>query len=286
MFKNKSIIIFILGVFVMLNSCSNNIVTPSSSGYDEKFINLVELLYGQDFLSQGGVESIDTMFSQTNLEGKKILDLGSGLGAMEFHLASKYKIEIVGVDPELSLIDRSNKKLKSKQNNLLGKVKFELLKNHLSLKQFPDNSFDIVVSKESLLHVKNEDKPAYFKEIYRVLKPSGKLIIMDWMHSSPNYSLDLKNMMEMDGITFNLMMPKEYIEIIANSNFRNINFIDKTTIYADLAMQDIEKIKFKQAQIEEMFGKETYQYSLTSWSAQAKAFRDREILAGILIADK
>ena len=44
---------------------------------------------------------------------------------------------------------------------------------------FADASFDIVFSKDALLHV--PDKDALFAEIFRVLKPGGVFAASDWM---------------------------------------------------------------------------------------------------------
>ena len=47
---------------------------------------------------------------------------------------------------------------------------------------FSDSSFDLVTSATTLHHVENVEKVA--KEIYRVLKPGGHMIVMDWTPES------------------------------------------------------------------------------------------------------
>lgn len=99
---------------------------------------------------------------------KSILDVGCGDG---FYLHLLYellpKAKIVG-------IDKDNNALKSASINLKGKslrLKYEDIYN-LS---FANNSFDVVLASEVLEHLKDDFKG--LKEIYRILKPGGLLLI-------------------------------------------------------------------------------------------------------------
>lgn len=74
--------------------------STAEQGYDEGFIELVEMIYGEGFLSQGGSRSIDEMFDGVNLDEMKALDLGSGLGMYDIHLATNHNMQIIGIDPQ------------------------------------------------------------------------------------------------------------------------------------------------------------------------------------------
>ena len=54
---------------------------------------------------------VDSMLEGIDLTGKKVLDLGSGLGGIDFYLAQKYAVEIVGVDVEPFIVDKAEKRL-------------------------------------------------------------------------------------------------------------------------------------------------------------------------------
>jgi cyclopropane fatty-acyl-phospholipid synthase-like methyltransferase len=256
----------------------------ADNGYDADFIDLVELVYGEGYLSQGGPDIMDRMFEGVALDGRSILDLGCGIGGPALYLAENHAATIVGTDPDDIMIQRSQAALG--QAALKGTVTFVKMTDPLSLKQFPDNSFDIITSKEALLHVPFESKQDYFKEVYRVLKPGGHLVILDWMHSSPNYSADVKNMMEMDGVTFYLTTPQDYQKTIAHAGFSSVFLADFTALMADATEKDLAVIDEAKSQIIERFDEETYEYARHSWSIQGRAFAGRELLVGLIRARK
>ncbi len=60
-----------------------------------------------------------------------------------------------------------------KKGILKGSAQFILMDHPAHLNQFSDESFDLVISKETILHIPLEIKKAFFLEIARVLKPGG-----------------------------------------------------------------------------------------------------------------
>lgn len=276
-------------VFIFLQSmnlfslCSSEQVLQE---YDNDFISLVEMVYGEGLLSQGGIHSIDEMLYGIDLEGLKVLDLGCGLGMYDIYLAKYHNTEIIAVDPLEKLIQKANLNLEDHKKTLVGSVSFLVMKNPNNLNEFLDDSFDVVFSKESMLHVPYEAKENCFKEIYRVLKPGGKIIIMDWMHSSPVYTDDTRRMMEMDGLTFQLLTPLEYQNILKSSGFDHIELADTTLKHAEISQQNMDTIIAIEDRIKTQFGEDAYKYSLESWTYQRNAFQTRELLTGILRANK
>ncbi len=49
--------------------------------YAKAFTDALQFMWGEGFLSPGGHEEIDDMLEGHNLAGKRVLDIGSGLGA-------------------------------------------------------------------------------------------------------------------------------------------------------------------------------------------------------------
>ncbi len=117
------------------------------------------------------------------IEGKRVLEIGSGAGAHSALFASKGAIifsvditweRVLATDNKLGLINGS-------ENMALQADAEEL--------PFPNEHFDIVYSNGVLHHTPNTRKAIL--EVFRVLKPKGKAVIMMYARDSLQYWLSL-----------------------------------------------------------------------------------------------
>lgn len=114
------------------------------------------------------------------LEGrKKILDIGCGVGTIDFYLASIGK-DVLGVDVSKNAIklSRENAKLLGLSN----KAKF--LKLDFP-NEIPTGRFDLIVCSEVLEHIR-DDKRA-LAVMYKLLKPKGVLVLSTPSCKAPLY---------------------------------------------------------------------------------------------------
>ena len=99
----------------------------------------------------------------------KILDLCCGTGDLTRILRRKYKYaEVFGTDFSEKMLEIA----KTKNN------KIEYLQSDVTNLPFEDNSFDIVTIGFGLRNIKDFD--GALKEIYRVLKPNGEFLHLDF----------------------------------------------------------------------------------------------------------
>jgi ubiquinone/menaquinone biosynthesis C-methylase UbiE len=107
--------------------------------------------------------------------GDCILEVGCATGTLT--LAAKRQAgltgNVFGIDIIPGMIERS--KQKAAQANL--DVTFQL--GSIENISFPENHFDVVMCSFMIFHMSEKVRNKGIKEIYRVLKPQGKLLILD-----------------------------------------------------------------------------------------------------------
>jgi ubiquinone/menaquinone biosynthesis C-methylase UbiE len=138
-------------------------------GYDPDIISAAPAKMLQSFCGVGNPFSLGKISP-----GDAVLDFGCGAG-FDLFAASIFageKGRICGVDLTEHMADRA------RENLLAGSViNFEIIKIDSETIPYGDNTFDIVISNGVINLVHN--KPACFRELFRVLKPGGKLQFAD-----------------------------------------------------------------------------------------------------------
>jgi ubiquinone/menaquinone biosynthesis C-methylase UbiE len=106
--------------------------------------------------------------------GDKVLDFGCGNGRLAGFLENGYK-EFVGVDISEELINIAKQKYSNEKN------RFVKLSSDFSELPFKDNHFDVVFSIAVFHHFPSEEYSLRIaKELHRVLKPGGKIVVTVW----------------------------------------------------------------------------------------------------------
>lgn len=115
-------------------------------------------------------EEMKFLFEDYLIPGERVLDLGCGNGRW-FRLFQEKKVNYIGVDSSEKLIEIAKKKYPE--------AKFQVADAlHLP---FPNNFFDKIYSIAVLHHIPSEElRLGFLKEIRRVLKPEGLLILTVW----------------------------------------------------------------------------------------------------------
>lgn len=109
--------------------------------------------------------------------GDKILDAGCGMGVVSRNLAHWYGYDITGID----ILDFNLEKAKSEAVKPTNK---DLSLNYLEMDyhklDFPDGSFNGVYTTETFVHASDPEK--VLREFYRILKPRGRLVQLEYSH--------------------------------------------------------------------------------------------------------
>ena len=130
------------------------------------------------FAHRGQLASVEM---PRDLTGKVVLEIGSGGGA--------HSALFVRRGAQMTAVDITPERVASTA------VKFKLLGDGTAQQAdaeqlpFPENHFDIVYSNGVLHHSQNTDQ--CIREVYRVLKPGGRAVLMLYSRHSTQYWLNL-----------------------------------------------------------------------------------------------
>jgi ubiquinone/menaquinone biosynthesis C-methylase UbiE len=105
--------------------------------------------------------------------GQKILDFGSGPGCSACAMAMDLGVSVVGVEPNDS--NKHVAPLWAKYCGVEDKVEFHFTTDTLHL-PLEDESVDFVLASSVLEYIPN-DRGAYLREMWRTIKPGGRLLI-------------------------------------------------------------------------------------------------------------
>jgi phosphoethanolamine N-methyltransferase len=207
--------------------------------YDDTAIRFLEALWGDGYLSPGGPDEVDRVVEGLDLKDKALLDVGCGAGGVTLHLLEAHALATAtGFDVELPVIEAARRH--AAERNLSNRASFvQAAPGRLP---FADNSFDVVFSKDALLHV--PDKDVLFADIYRVLKPGGVFAASNWMISHDGEpSPEMKAYIAAEGLSFAMASPARYAEAMRRAGFTGIEKRDRNPWYREVARTELARLK-------------------------------------------
>ncbi len=155
----------------------------------------------------------------------RVLDAGCGVGGSSFYIHDSVGATVDGIT--LSELQISTASEQAKKKNVSDKVRFQIM--DFTNTSFPDGSFDVIWACESVCHA--EDKSAFVKESYRLLKPNGRLIICDFFKKN-HAQKDSNNWIKKWGNTWavsDFATVNDFEDFIKQEGFSQQEFTNLTT---------------------------------------------------------
>ena len=180
---------------------------------------------------------------------KSLLDVATGTGDVVFSMYKRFKVKCTGIDIAEKMIKLANIK---RQKKYIGEKDMVFVKGDAENLDFDDNMFDALTISFGFRNLGDFDLG--LKEFYRVLKPGGKIAILEFSKPhiswfSPLFKFYFKNIVPLLGAMLArkdafLYLPesvdyflsrKEVCSKMESIGYKNINYTDYTfgvvTIY-------------------------------------------------------
>lgn len=182
--------------------------------YDDTAIRFLEALWGEGYLSPGGPDEVDRV------------------------VASHGAASAIGFDVERPVVEAARRRAEAQ--GLAERASF--VQAPPGRLPFADASFDVVFSKDALLHV--PDKDALFAEIFRVLKPGGVFAASNWMIAHDGEpSPQMKAYVAAEGLSFAMASPARYVDAMRGAGFRDVGARDRNPWYREVAREELARLK-------------------------------------------
>ena len=166
-------------------------------------------------------------------EGETVLDLGSGAGFDSFLAANRVGPtgKVIGVDMTPEMINRARENAdKGSYSNV------QFVPGELEDLPVDDNSMDAVIS-NCVINLL-PDKKKVFKEVFRVLKPGGRLMVSDLVLRQ-KLPLSIENSIEgYVGCISGAVMKDVYLDAIGSAGFGDVEVIEESPFSLDFFVSD------------------------------------------------
>lgn len=246
--------------------------------YNKSGILMYERVFGQGFVSPGGMTTTKEFVGQLNLQrDQEVLDVGCGIGGSAFYMANTFHAHVLGLDLSTNMI---NFALRAYENSKTSQVQFEV--SDATKREFPAERFDAVYSRETILHI--EDKKALFQKILRWLKPGGQLLVTDYCCSPGEHSEQFKKYLQER--QYHLIDVENYGQILREVGFEAVTAEDRTAQFGQIIEKELKNFEQSKDEFVKDFSSEDYSSIASSWTNKLSRCRGGEQTWGVFYARK
>ncbi len=241
--------------------------------YDDRMAGFLEDIWGPGYLSPGGPEEVARVLEGLDLTGKRVMDIGCGTGAITLSLVQDHgAAEAVGIDVEEGVVAEAQQRMQAE--GLAERV--SILQVEPGPFPFGDQGFDLVFSKDSIIHI--PDKEALAAEIFRVLKPGGWFAASDWLIShDDDPSPDMAAYIKSEDLDFAMASPARYAAALKAAGFAHVETRNRNGWYRDVARDEYEQVtSSRKAEFEEKYGRDFNDQQITTWTMMLKVLETGE----------
>lgn len=229
--------------------------------YTEDGVLMYEFIFGPGFISTGGIDSTRVIFNENPIpNGAKVLDVGCGIGGPAKLLFDEFNAHVLGIDLATNCVNIANHRYEKNE-----RLNF-LVADALTY-PFEGNSFDIIYSRDVILHIASKDK--LFARLLSATKPGGKLIITDYCASAPD-SWDEEFAAYVAQRGYSLLTVDSYRAVLEAAGWIVERAEDRTPWFAEILEAERDRAVANKAAFLEKYSEESFEHLLDGWNAKLR----------------
>ena len=179
--------------------------------WDKRFLTTELSAFLEEFVPSFGI-----------MAGQKILDVGAGTGIL-----IPFLLRAVGSTGHITAVDFAEKMVKKCQAKFGHLPNVEVAVQDVEKLDFAKDSFDVVVCFGVFPHIEN--KKEALRQIIRVLKPAGKLIIA---HALSSAEIEAHHNKTSSVVTHDVLPNKAAMKsLLTETGFAGVRIVDKPGCY-------------------------------------------------------
>ncbi len=241
--------------------------------YDETVIRFLEELWGDGFLSPGGLEEIARTVAGIDLVGSTVIDIGCGAGGATIALVRDHgAARVIGIDVEHPVCEHARARVE--RDGLADRI--EIRQVEPGPLPFAAESADIVFSKDSIVHI--ADKESLAAEVHRVLRPGGRFVASDWLIAHDDEpSREMAAYISAEALEFGMASPARYRAALESVGFVDVVLVDRNEWYREVARHELERLTgSERARFEAVVGVEELEHQIATWTAMLPVLESGE----------
>ena len=232
--------------------------------YDDSYITFLEEVWGSGYLSPGGPDEVARILEGLDLDSARILVIGCGSGGITLSLALDHGAShVTGIDVEAPACNAARKRA----HDAGAADRVTILQVEPGPFEFADRSFDVVFSKDAIIHVADKDMLA--REVFRVLKPGGWFAASDWLISHDDTPRPgMARYIELEGLDFSMASPDRYEAALKGAGFANVSLANRNPWYRDVSQHELDFLTgAARTGLENRYGAEFIDHMVEVWKA-------------------
>ncbi|WP_370269897.1 methyltransferase domain-containing protein [Nioella sp.] len=241
--------------------------------YDNQHIAFLEDIWGEGFLSPGGAEEAARVLDGIDVSGRRVLDIGCGSGAIAVMLVRDMgAASVTGIDVEDQVCAAAQARVDGA--GLETAIDIRLVEP--GPLPFAPDSFDIVYSKDSILHI--PDKEALARDVFRVLAPGGWFAASDWLISHDGApSPEMAAYLKAEDLDFAMASPARYRQALEAAGFGNVGLLNRNPWYRDVAADELALLSGPERErLSDAHGADFISGQIETWTAMIEVLRTGE----------